>query len=324
MKESKYPIVTSSVGEFKPEQATPQQNLGDSLFGTNVTSLSGAKASNPFSSSPSSNANPFSSNPNSSPSPLVSNTHEILSFDTLASKPSQRLGIEDLPATFASKVRVSSPPLSTEPSTPPEPWPENPQVPMYPKYHLEAENETLDAPSQPSAPVQPMDVDQPAGSGAVSGGANDDADVFESTIDKAFQRFADLLAQNPLQVLRYEYKGTPLLYSKIDTVGKLLSPHQSTSQSGEGKVATVGRPGSTGIPRCQSCGAARAFELQLTPQAITELEVEESGLEGTDWGTIILGVCQEDCQPKGTEPGQAGYLEEWVGVQWEEVRGSRK
>ena len=168
-----------------------------------------------------------------------------------------------------------------------------------------------------------MDIDEPAASGATLGGV-DDADSFESTIDKAFQRFADRLSQNPLQVLRYEYKGTPLLYSKTDTVGKLLGPHQSTSQSSHSKVATVGRPGSTGMPRCQSCGAGRVLEVQLTPQAITELEVEEMGLEGMDWGTVILGVCQEDCQPKGTEPGQAGYLEEWVGVQWEEVGGPTK
>ena len=166
-----------------------------------------------------------------------------------------------------------------------------------------------------------MDIGVPDTSGAASGGAKDDADAFESTIDKAFQRFADRLAQNPLQVLRYEYKGTPLLYSKTDAVGNSLAPHQSPAPSGNGKVATVGRPGSTGMPRCQSCGAGRVFELQLTPQAITELEVEEMGLDGMDWGTIILGVCGEDCQPKGMEQGQAGYLEEWVGVQWEEVGG---
>ena len=166
-----------------------------------------------------------------------------------------------------------------------------------------------------------MDTDVPDTSGAASGGAKDDADAFESTIDKAFQRFADRLAQNPLQVLRYEYKGTPLLYSKTDAVGNSLAPHQSTAPSGDGKFATVGRPGSTGMPRCQNCGAGRVFELQLTPQAITELEVEEMGLDGMDWGTIILGVCGEDCQPKGIEQGQVGYLEEWVGVQWEEVGG---
>ena len=322
MKESKHPRDTKSTAESTAEQTTSQQNLGDSLFATNLTCVSGAKLSNPFSSSPIPNANPFSSNSNSNA--MVNNTQVSSPFDALASKPSQRPSTEDLPETSASKVRISLPPTSTKPSTPPEPWPENSQLPSYPRYHLDAEKETLDAPSQPSTPVPITDIDEPAASGTASSGAIDDADAFESTIDKAFQRFADCLAQNPLQVLRYEYKGTPLLYSKTDAVGKLLAPHQSMSQSGDGKVAMVGRPGSTGMPRCQSCGAGRVFELQLAPQAITEMEVEEMGLEGMDWGTIIMGVCQEDCQPKGTEPGEAGYLEEWVGVQWEEVGGSRR
>lgn len=43
------------------------------------------------------------------------------------------------------------------------------------------------------------------------------------------------------------------------------------------------------------------------------------GLEGMDWGTVIVGVCAEDCVPGGVEEGGVGYLEEWVGVQWEEV-----
>lgn len=61
------------------------------------------------------------------------------------------------------------------------------------------------------------------------------------------------------------------------------------------------------------------FELQLTPQAIAELEAEEMSLEGMDWGSVILGVCSADCLPRGLEVGQVGYLEEWVGVQWEEM-----
>ena len=322
MKESNPPRNTVSTAESAAPQVTPQHNLGDSLFATNSASLSGLKPSNPFSSSPSSAANPFSSNSNSNtragdyrgPSP----------FDALASKPSQKPSTEDPPETFASKVNISSPPISTKPSTPPEPWHETSQLPSYPEYHLDAENETLEALPQASAPVEVMELDEPAGSGAALGGSIDDADAFESTIDKTFQRFADRLAQNPLQVLRYEFKGTPLLYSKTDAVGKLLAPHQSTSHSGDSKVATSGRYGSNGMPRCQSCGAARVFELQLTPQAITELEVEETGLEGMDWGTIILGICKDDCQPRETEQGQAGYLEEWVGVQWEEVGASRR
>lgn len=58
------------------------------------------------------------------------------------------------------------------------------------------------------------------------------------------------------------------------------------------------------------------FELQLVPQAIAELEVEEVGLEGMEWGTVVLAVCEKDC---GGE--EWCWKEEWVGVQWEESAG---
>lgn len=157
-----------------------------------------------------------------------------------------------------------------------------------------------------------MDIDAEA-----SGGKDDEKDAFESTIDKTFQKFADRLAQNPEQVLRYEFGGSPLLYSKTDAVGKLFS--SSASFASEGKVQTVARLGhGSRIPRCPNCGASRVFELQLVPQAIAELEVEEEGLEGMEWGTVILGVCEEDCAERGVEAGEVGWVEEWVGVQWEE------
>lgn len=145
--------------------------------------------------------------------------------------------------------------------------------------------------------------DTPSG----SGGGKEDKDVFESTLDSTFQKFADRLSQNPEQVLRYEFRGIPLLYSKKDVVGKLLSG------AGKGRVGAAG-----GIPRCAACGAGRVFEMQLTPHAILELEREESGLEGMEWGTIIVGVCERDCQATGVDVGGVGYIEEWAGVQWEE------
>ena len=160
-----------------------------------------------------------------------------------------------------------------------------------------------------------MDIDDP--SGLSSSSSKEDAETFESTIDKTFQRFADRLAQNPLQILRYEFRGMPLLYSKTDAVGKLIAPHLSPGESGNSKVSTAKRAGSfaVGIPACGNCGAGRVFELQLTPQAITELEVEDAGMEGMEWGTVIIGVCGSDC---GSDAGEVRYIEEWAGVQWEE------
>ena len=71
------------------------------------------------------------------------------------------------------------------------------------------------------------------------------------------------------------------------------------------------------MPRCESCGAKRVFELQLVPGLISALELEEGSVdleEGMEWGTVILGVCSDDCG----EVEKVVYREEWVGVQWEE------
>ena len=124
----------------------------------------------------------------------------------------------------------------------------------------------------------------------------DDLVAFESNMDRTFQRFADRLAQNPVQVLRYEF---PLLASKTDEVGRALSQARK------------------GIPKCSHCGKKRVFEMQMMPHAITELEVDEVGLDGMEWSTILLAVCSTDCQPPGTRPDAVSYAEEWVGVQWE-------
>jgi len=129
------------------------------------------------------------------------------------------------------------------------------------------------------------------------------------------------MAQNPEQILRYEFDGVPLLYSTSDTVGKLLSPSSTSAAAGKVSVSGGGR---SRIPRCNNCGGDRVFEVQLTPHAITVLEEEEMGLEGMEWGTIIMGVCGKDCMPVGIENGEVGYVEEWVGVQWEESIERRK
>lgn len=144
--------------------------------------------------------------------------------------------------------------------------------------------------------------------------------LFESSMDKTFQRFADRLAQNPEQVLRYEFGGQPLLYSSTDIISKMLDPHHNSGSSGSKITTGHGETTTNGIPPCQNCGAERVFELQLVPHAITVLEEDgDAGLDGMDWGTVILGVCSKDCTPRDTREGEVGYLEEWVGVQWEEL-----
>lgn len=145
-----------------------------------------------------------------------------------------------------------------------------------------------------------------------SGSAADSKDAFESSLDKSFLRFLTRLSHNPEQVLRYEFRGSPLLYSNTDAVGKLFPRHPS-------QISAANQ-----IPRCNYCGRERVFELQLVPHAISVLEEGREGIGlgkddgGMEWGTIILGVCAGDCGPE--QEGVAGWREEWVGVQWEETK----
>jgi pre-rRNA-processing protein TSR4 len=161
-----------------------------------------------------------------------------------------------------------------------------------------------------------MDIDGEGGaSSSSSSGGKEDKEIYESAHDAVFQKFADRVGQNPEQILRYEFKGKPLLYSDADAVGKALA--HAAENGGDTKVKVAGAKG--GIPRCGNCAAERVFEVQLTPHAITELEAEEMSLDGMEWGTIVVGVCGRDCKPADIAEGEVGYVEEWVGVQWEEV-----
>ena len=164
-----------------------------------------------------------------------------------------------------------------------------------------------------------MDIEN---EGGASSGGKEDKEIYESAHDATFQKFADRVGENPEQILRYEFKGKPLLYSDADPVGKALASHSENGSSSTAKVQTTGR-GAAGMPRCANCGAERVFEVQLTPHAITELEAEEMSIDGMEWGTIIMGVCSKDCKPSDVEEGQVGYVEEWAGVQWEEVASKK-
>ncbi|KAH7110072.1 programmed cell death protein 2 [Dendryphion nanum] len=307
-----------------PEEKKIQPNIGGSLFGLKgdgATATPVNPFSNPFSPKPSNSvpANPFSSSSASAnPFAVTSPATPILE---VAPEISTNEADTSLPATFADKVRLNSPPTTTSTLPPHDPWPaESSFPPAYPYYFLDAEYETLDAPLLPEIPVNTrMDIDTEVGG---SGGSKEDKEVYESTIDKTFQKFADRVGENAEQVLRYEFRGKPLLYSDADAVGKLLASHSENGSSSNAKVKTGSRGGS-GIPRCQNCGAERVFEVQLTPHAITELESDELTLEGMEWGTIILAVCSKDCKPDDVSEGEVGYVEEWAGVQWEEMSSKR-
>lgn len=290
----------------------PPNNLGETLFGAKT--LGGGSGANPFamSSSGGTSSNPFAT-------PVPATVVETASDTQVEEEEKEKETetneeIKALPKTFAETLSLDNP-QSIIPQTQPEPWPpESSQPKPYPiSYLSEAEYETLD-PTPPPVPQATTKMDLDEGSG--SGGGKEDKEVFESTMDAAFQRFADRLAQNPEQSIRYEFAGTPLLYSKTDAIGKALAP---TQPDGVGVTVSSSGGGTKGMPRCPNCGGPRTFEVQLCPHAITELEAEELSLDGMDWGTIIVGVCERDCQARSVQEGQVGYLEEWTGVQWEEM-----
>lgn len=159
-----------------------------------------------------------------------------------------------------------------------------------------------------------MDLDENQGSSS-NQNQKEDKTVYEDVGDAVFQKFADRLGQNPEQVIRYEFKGQPLLYSKTDSVGQMFHAGAQT-----GKIATSSGSGySSRIPRCGNCGGARVFEVQLCPYAISELEAEEEGIDGMEWTVIAVAVCEKDCTPRGVNHGEVGYVEEAALVQWEEI-----
>lgn len=290
--------------------------LGDSLFGTKSMGGSGGNpfsaGGNPFSSGGANNAgansNPFgssSSNPFSSPSSSSTPGPEKQPEPPKTVETNPEDAAQSLPKTFAETLNLNNTQKTSGPPPPPEPWPTNDLPRPYPVSYLsEAEYETLDPePLEVPQNVQ-MDLDDSS-----APAAGNEKEVFESSMDAVFQKFADRLAQNPDQSIRYEFGGQPLLSSKKDGVGKVLSAAAASGRSG--------------MPGCANCGAGRVFEVQLTPQAITELEEEELGLEGMDWGTVIVGVCEADCSARGTGSGEVGYLEEWCGVQWEELESQK-
>ncbi|KAI9844914.1 MAG: hypothetical protein M1837_005200 [Sclerophora amabilis] len=346
-------------------KAEQRANVGEALFNTRSTSSTSSSA-NPFSTSSSIAAATISNRFSSTQSTTPSASSMASQLPSLAAKPSQTPASPPsspsppppessshapFPDTFASKLSLSSnnSQETQRPKNPPDPWPPTTSLPpAYPTSYLDADYETLFPSSTTSA--QQTSTSLPTDDTTTSRTTTEE--TFESPLDKPFLRFADRLAHNPLQVLRYEFRGTPLLYSHADAAGKALAPYQpvqpqqqqqsSHKQASFPKITTTGAGsggggggGGGGMPRCANCGTGRVYELQLTPQAIAELETDEESVDGMDWGTVILGVCGADCVPltpdgggggedgvqqTGQNEGVAmGYLEEWLGVQWEEL-----
>lgn len=324
------PAESKKENETVAQVKTPEsRDLGSTLFGVVAPGFDRSSQPNPFASASASIGNPFAAAPASSLANPFAAASTVAPTPPTIVEPKSSTEAEDksLAQTFAQKLGLSTngtteSKQSASTPRPHESWPEkSSRQPAYPRYYLDADYEEIDNPKNVEIPsnVRLVDTEMADGGEASGSGVGVDKQLFESTMDRAFQKFADRVAQNPEQILRYEYDGTPLLYSDEDAIGKALTP--SGHAAAQSRITTTK---SRGMPNCENCGAKRTFELQLTPHAITELEADEDALEGMDWGTIILGVCSKDCSPAGTKEKEVGYAEEWIGVQWEELSSGKR
>ncbi|EER31262.1 conserved hypothetical protein [Candida tropicalis MYA-3404] len=101
--------------------------------------------------------------------------------------------------------------------------------------------------------------------------------------DKCFEKFTNVVQENPGQVLRYG--GQPLWYS-----------------------SKIGHPPS-----------GKKYELQLMPKAIMDLEgLDGDIIGGMSWGTIVVFTSEDDFIPEENfDKNDVGYVEESAFVQWE-------
>lgn len=110
--------------------------------------------------------------------------------------------------------------------------------------------------------------------------AVDDEDVAEEK-DSKFDRFNKLIQLNSEQILRYQRGGNAL-------------------------IPTDRAPPLNEALRCENCGAARSFELQLTPHLLSLLGVDSIG-ESIDWAAVYIFTCSANCA--SSDPSSS-YLKE--------------
>ncbi|SMN18967.1 similar to Saccharomyces cerevisiae YOL022C TSR4 Cytoplasmic protein required for correct processing of the 20S pre-rRNA at site D to generate mature 18S rRNA [Maudiozyma saulgeensis] len=112
--------------------------------------------------------------------------------------------------------------------------------------------------------------------------------------DEVFQKFQEVVAYNPLQVLRYDLGGKPLYYAATKPVLDTVIPRPEFNKDSQ-----------------------RVFEMQLMPKMIMDLEEGEVSVnDGMEWGSILIFTDVENCIPEFDDNG-VGYVEECVRVQWE-------
>ena len=121
-----------------------------------------------------------------------------------------------------------------------------------------------------------------------------DLSMFPEAPDTAlddFGRFTARISRAPEQCIRYTFseKASPLWASR----------HRRVEL--------------TDVPSCERCGAARRFEFQVMPQALTFLGIDSEHPESPDWATIAVYTCSASCSPLPPLPAAGSAMEDPTG-----------
>ncbi|KAI9294225.1 hypothetical protein K502DRAFT_264624 [Neoconidiobolus thromboides FSU 785] len=110
-------------------------------------------------------------------------------------------------------------------------------------------------------------------------------------VDAAFLAFQRRVEFDPTQVIRYVRT-----YNK-DEEGQDIEPLW---------VGEQGKPTPSDILPCQKCYSPRVFELQIMPQLLNYLPLDNSSFDSMDWGSYFIYSCPNSCWP--AEEGSLDYL----------------
>lgn len=71
--------------------------------------------------------------------------------------------------------------------------------------------------------------------------------------------------------------------------------YRYSREDGSSPLWLRGVSGGEGGGRCQHCGSAMVFEMQLTPQLLLHLRVTGSPGSALEFGTVVVFTCAASC-----------------------------
>ncbi|KAF8983730.1 hypothetical protein BGZ46_009692 [Entomortierella lignicola] len=309
-----------------------------------------AAGANPFAAG----ANPFASgaNPFTAPSSTAGMFAPPTGFGVGSSTPAIK-SFASITSSNIPKEDSDSESEEEEKTSEPVDWPESPS--SFDPHYLYITEEVLEKANsidddislryghllalEEAAANDDDNEDGTGGNGASWSGEAYEKAALPKGVDKAFQKFTERVQAWPDQCVRYDFPGTPLLFSYSDRTAQTLLPPNATQHS---KHTT---PSAHRIPRCPACKGPRGFEFQLMPNLLSMLDVtskkylsedekqslkERKGAQvfeiGMEWGTILVYSCVEDCFGKKAQSEESSsdnqhkvkYFEEVALVQFED------